>query len=150
VITVPSLDDLAADPAKAASLSADVRQVVLGRALGVILACATVTDAPPLTAAQAAPSKFAERLTLTTAEAAEWTGLDETHVQELCRRGVIPAAKPGKAWLIRVDAVREWLAGQEEAQRRANQGVAPTSATRSDRSVAARLGALPKNSRRSP
>ena len=42
VTTVPSLDDVAAHPETAASLPVDVRQTVLLRALGVILACATV------------------------------------------------------------------------------------------------------------
>ena len=29
-----------------------------------------------------------------------------------CRMGIIPATKPGKAWLFDKDAIREWIAGK--------------------------------------
>jgi excisionase family DNA binding protein len=88
------------------------------------------------------PGRFADRLTVTTAEAAEWLGLEESHVQDLCRRGAIPSSKPGKAWLIRVDAIRGWVAQQEEIRH----GSAPLGPPPSRR-PAARIGALPRNSR---
>jgi excisionase family DNA binding protein len=148
----PTIQTLAvsviADPRAAATLTRDDAIAVAG----VLAAAQTAVQAQALRAPEAVapvtPAKFVERLTVTTAEAAEWLGLDDTHLQDLCRRGVIPASKPGKAYLIRVDAIREWLVTQEEA-RRARRGATPAPPAASRRRVAVRLDALPRNSRRS-
>lgn len=132
------------DPLAAKEMTQD-QAVAVVALLAAGLAAAQVQALRPLAAAPAALSKFAERLTLTTSEVAEWTGLDETHIQELCRRGVIPASKPGKAWLIRPEAIGEWLATQEQKQR--DRRTAPVVAPAASHRSAARLDALPKNSR---
>ena len=135
-----------ADPLAAKEMTQD-QAVAVVAILAAALAAAQAQALRPSATAPAPPSKFTERVTLTTAETAEWTGLEETRVQELCRRGVIPASKPGKAWLIRVEAVREWLATQEQEQR--DRRTAPVVAASASHRQAARLDALPKNSRRS-
>jgi excisionase family DNA binding protein len=136
-----------AEPVSAKTLTQDHAIAVVG-ILGAALV-ATQAQAVRPTVATAAPAladEFAGRLAVNTEEAARLLGLEEAHIQDLCRRGVIPACKPGKAWLIRVEAIREWLAAQEQEQqdRRATHVVASAPSRR----PAARLGALPKNSRR--
>lgn len=148
----PTIQTLAvsviADPRTAATLTRDDAIAVAGILAVALMAVQAEALRAPDTVAPTTPAKFVERLTVTTAEAAEWLGLYDTHLQDLCRRGVIPASKPGKAYLIRVDAIREWLVTQEEA-RRARRGATPAPSAPSRRRVAVRLDALPRNSRRS-
>jgi excisionase family DNA binding protein len=93
-----------------------------------------------------APARFSDRLTITTAEVAEWIGgVDEDHVQALCRSGAIRASKPGKAWLIRPAAIEEWLS-QQEGDQQAQRG-RPALASAPSRGQV-RLDALPENRRR--
>jgi excisionase family DNA binding protein len=141
-VSVPSLADLQADPSALHRLPVD-ELLGLQRQLRHLAADLELeVRTRHLAGRWGEPGRFADRLTVTTAEAAEWLGLEESHVQDLCRRGAIPSGKPGKAWLIRVDAIRGWVAQQEEIRH----GSAPLEPPPSRR-PAARIDALPRNSR---
>ena len=134
-----------ADPSAAANLTTDAAIKLAGVLATALMAVqAHVLRVPA--GLPTAPARFADRLTVTTTEAADWLGLEEAHVQDLCRRGEIVASKPGKAYLIRVNAIREWLERQEEVQRD-GRGAHSESLPRSRRPEA-NIDALPRNSRR--
>ena len=55
---------------------------------------------------------------LTAAEAADILRIGTWQVVKLCRAGILPATKPGKAWLISADDLRAYLdahSNQEKA-----------------------------------
>jgi excisionase family DNA binding protein len=134
-----------ADPLEARSLTPDEAWSVLG-ALAAAVAAVQAQASRSGSDRPVPPEKFADRLTLTTEETAEWLGLDEIHVADLCRRGEIVASKPGKAWMIRVEAIRDWVHRQEQHHpARAIGAMAPVASRR----PRPRLDALVQN-RRSP
>jgi excisionase family DNA binding protein len=137
------------DPIFAKTLTQDQAIDVVG-ILGAALAAAQVQAVRPAAgaASPALPQELANRLTINTEEAAGWLGLEDDQIQDLCRRGEIRAAKPGKAWLIRPESIREWLAHQEEIPRDGGSG-RPQS-PRTSRRPLARVEALPSNVRQPP
>jgi excisionase family DNA binding protein len=140
--TVPSLAEVAAGAAQLEGQPAAVLSELRRQARHLLADLDAALDRIAAGRAQGGPGRFYDRLTLTTAQAAEWLGLDESHVQDLCRRGAISASKPGKAWLIRPDAIREWVANEEGIRH----GGAPEPPP-SSRRPAVRIDALPRNRR---
>lgn len=49
---------------------------------------------------------------LTATEAAEVLRMTPYEVARLCREGSIRASRPGRAWLIRPDAIRAYVEGE--------------------------------------
>ena len=103
----PTLDTIAADPMKAAYLTATERAALLGQCAGFIAAL----TAPMVASAAGEPATADSSLhVLTTNALAELWGMPEAKIRELCRTGFLPAKKLGrKEWVVSVDALREWL-----------------------------------------
>ncbi len=103
----PTLDIIAADPAKAAALPATMRAVLLAQCAAVVAALAA-----PMLAAEAvrrSASDF-DLGVMTTKQLAETWEMPEAKIRELCRTGLLPAKKLGaKEWVIGIAALRDWL-----------------------------------------
>ena len=51
-------------------------------------------------------------------EAAALSGLSQSHLQWLCRKGRLKAWKPGRDWLTTDEAVTEYLRDEEKRSKR--------------------------------
>ncbi len=104
-IAVPSLDEIASDPALTRTLSPEARAAALVRCASVLAALA----APPESRESSTDSN-ASLAVLTTKRLAEMWQMPEAKIRELCRLGTLPARKLGpKEWVIAADALRRWL-----------------------------------------
>lgn len=56
-----------------------------------------------------------EKLLLRPMEAAEATGLGRSKMYDLLAKGIIPSVRIGKSVRVPVDALREWVKQQTEA-----------------------------------
>ena len=104
----PTLDDLAADPARGADLSPEAARTLLARCVGILAGLL-----PALLARTGSPSLPTETASLgrclRPVDVAQLTGLEDAFVQELCRRGRFPGAfKEGKYWIIPMEAYERW------------------------------------------
>src|SRR5438046_6526745 len=102
-----SLDEIARDPAKGASLSAITRA-------GLLAQCAVVmaTLAASMVASKDVhkPAQDVSLDVMTTKQLAEMWEMPEAKIRDLCRTGRLPAKKLGtKEWVIGRDALRDWL-----------------------------------------
>jgi len=111
-IPLPSLDEIAAAPAQAATLPANVRGALLARCAASILALAApeLLEAVKGTGHDEPADPVADLRSLSPKKAAQLLGLKETYIQELCRKGKLPAIKMGKYWIISVENLRRWKA----------------------------------------
>lgn len=96
-----TLDLIASDPAKAASLAPEVRAALLMRAAAAI----TALSAGALTAA---PPADGQRL-LKVPEVAERLRCSRGHVYEMIKSGKLPAIHVGKTRVVREEALRDYL-----------------------------------------
>ncbi|MFQ5932943.1 MAG: helix-turn-helix domain-containing protein, partial [Nitrospiraceae bacterium] len=110
---MPSLGQLADDPARAAALSPEAATALLARCAVVQSALVTRLVSAPIrqngyVAAAAEGDPLDEVRHLNTRQVAKLFHLEEAYVQQLCRTHKIPARKVGKYWRIPVAALREW------------------------------------------
>ena len=108
---VPTLDALAADPARGADLSPEAARTLLSRCVGVLAGLL-----PALLSRTGSPSLPTETASLgrclRPVDVAQLTRLEDAFVQELCRRGRFPGAfKEGKYWIIPEEAYEAWRQG---------------------------------------
>lgn len=110
---VPTLDELAADPQRASTLSATVRAQLLTRCAAVLAALSGAMagdSAHPC--AQAALHPEPDRL-LTVPEAATVMGFAPSYVYEMARRGDLPVVRRKKYVRVRRSALDQWMAEHE-------------------------------------
>lgn len=86
----------------------------------------------------------AQRITFSTREVAERLGQPVSYVRALCRQGKIRASRDGKEWLIRPEAIEDWLTQHEQDPARP---ASPTLA-RPRPDAAPRLQAVPRRRRK--
>lgn len=105
--SIPTLDDVANDPARAAMLPPVARAALLGRCAAVLaaLSAASFTAAPP-----SEPITPAGKVWLTVPEVAERLSLAPSYVYELARRGDLPSVRRGKYVRIPADGLAQWSA----------------------------------------
>jgi excisionase family DNA binding protein len=104
----PTLDDLAADPAKATSLSPSLAGRLLTRAVAVLpllLGRASHQPEADEAAAPAGPMHTVEQV-------AEALQVPVAQVYALARRGELPSVQVGKYVRFPVEALKAWQAGQ--------------------------------------
>jgi len=109
---IGSLDELAANPALAAALSAAERSRLLARAASALAALSAV-DAPADVAHDDAPPRPAFGQLLTVDEVAEILGFARGYVYELVRGGQIRAVHHGKYWRVATSAVEDFIREHE-------------------------------------
>jgi excisionase family DNA binding protein len=109
--SVPSLDALAADPTKAAMLSAEERVRTL-LACSALLAALAAVPLPTATPAPTPETEENDRL-LTVAEAAPLLGFARSNIYEMIRRGEFPAVRRGKYVRVRRSVLTEWVQRKE-------------------------------------
>lgn len=104
-----SLEELAGDPARAATLPPEVAALLLARVAGLQIAllarCLSVRSATT-------PLPDDEAL-LTVPDVARRLGFAESYVYELVRLGRLPAVRTGKYVRIRRSTLREWMVACE-------------------------------------
>jgi excisionase family DNA binding protein len=108
---MPLLDDLAREPARAASLSRESRNLLLSRC-AAILAALSALDEPASDERGGAADPERDRM-LTVPEVAELLGFARGYTYELLRRGEIRALHHGKYWRISPTAVAEFIRSHE-------------------------------------
>lgn len=113
-LTPPTLDKLAADPVRAASLPVEVVEALLsqchvieGALLTRLLAAQARADGQPEASGEG------DRL-LTIAEVADFLGVPKGYAYELARRGEIPTVRFGKYVRVALTAFREYVARHQE------------------------------------
>lgn len=107
---VPSLDELAADPGKAASLTPEAARMVMVQCAGVLaaLGCIAWTASGPEPVAPSEPER--ERL-LTVADVAARLAIPKAYAYELVRRRTLPAIRVGARYIrVPEGALAEWVA----------------------------------------
>ncbi len=111
---IPTFDQLAADPARAASLPLEVVEALLsqchvieGALLTRLLAAQARADGQPEASGEG------DRL-LTIAEVADLLGVPKGYAYELARRGDLPTVRFGKYVRVAISALREWVARHQE------------------------------------
>lgn len=110
---VPSLDEIALDPAKAIALSLDAATMLLARGGA---ACEVLRARVGTLQLASAPAR------VETADAVEWLTVPEvaarlklarSYVYQLARRGDLPAVRRGKYVRIPAGRLHEWVAALE-------------------------------------
>jgi len=106
---VPPLDEIAARPELARTLTSDARAAVLALCASVLAALAAPPK-PGADAGQRVRDGDSRVGVLTTKQLAQLWQMPESKIRELCRSGTLPARKLGaKEWIIVADALRAWL-----------------------------------------
>jgi len=109
-----TLDELARDPTRAASLPPGERNVLIARCAAIVMAL-TATTNNAVTNQQSAQttSTVKDEPLLTVVEVAEILRFGRSLVYELVRRGEIRAMHQGKYWRIRRSEVERFIADRE-------------------------------------
>lgn len=110
--SLPTLDELAEHPERAAELKDEERRRVVSQlaALIVLLESSAVAITP--VSKVAPPEPRAERL-LTVPATAERMGFAKSYIYEIIRRGELRAVRRGKYIRVRESAVDEWVRAHE-------------------------------------
>ena len=103
---IPTLDELAADPSKVASLSVEIRTNLIARLSALIFAL-TTTGATRAEEAVPARAEEPERL-LKVQEAARMLGFAPGSIYELARRRALPSVRRGKYVRFRLSTLRRF------------------------------------------
>jgi excisionase family DNA binding protein len=108
---VPTLDEVARDPARAATIPAEQRGAMIGLAAAAIAAL-SVPSVTPTAQAEQPGEPETDRL-LTVPQAAELMGFAPSYVYEMARRGDLPSVHRKKYVRIRRSAIDKWIADNE-------------------------------------
>lgn len=104
---VPTLDQLAADPAKATTLDHEAAAGLLARCVtaGVAIICCLISQRPERPPDVLAPD---DERQLTIRDVAARLGLSRSYVYELVRNRNLPALRIGRRVLVRLVDLRRW------------------------------------------
>ena len=107
--SVPSIEEISAQPLRARELSAEAAAVLLaqcGTAQGALLAALATPRRP------AVPEVHEDRL-LKVEDVAEALGFSKGHTYEMVRSGKLTAVHNGRTWRVRSDALKQFITENE-------------------------------------